>query len=356
MKLGWDARAREDAKWFINTLRPDQTEEEFDETGSFEVRRQIIDSLWLLAGGRDPKTLRLLEIGCGIGRMTRHLADIFGEVHATDVSAEMIRQARERLRHLSNVFLHETSGCDFAGLPDEHFDLIFSAYVFQHVPGVEVIRSNLRDGWRVLKPGGVFKFVTNGMTDEDFGRMPKDTWTGAAFPEAAIRRAAGELGAQLLGITGEDTQYCWTVWRKRRREGGAGSLKPSLQPRILLCGWADDPGTPEIPVRGDRAYLTLLISGHDPDAVDAASLTVELGGQQILPRYCGPMDVSHLKLLPAEIEMMNVVQVNAKVPGEAARGATTVRVRVADAVSNAVTASLVEPDEKQNHVRPSLHS
>ena len=44
-----------------------------------------------------------LEIGCGLGRMTRHLAGIFGEVYATDVSAEMIRGACARLGHLGNV-------------------------------------------------------------------------------------------------------------------------------------------------------------------------------------------------------------------------------------------------------------
>ncbi len=33
--------------------------------------------------------MRVLEIGCGAGSITRALARLFGEVHAVDVSGEM---------------------------------------------------------------------------------------------------------------------------------------------------------------------------------------------------------------------------------------------------------------------------
>ncbi len=105
--------------------------------------------------------------------MTRELANIFGEVHATDVSAEMIKQARTRLQDWTNVHLYETNGLDLAELPSGHFDLVFSAYVFQHVPSAEVIRANLTEAYRVLKPGGVLKFQTNSLTAFDFEGITK---------------------------------------------------------------------------------------------------------------------------------------------------------------------------------------
>ena len=40
--------------------------------------------------------MRVLEIGCGAGRLTRALANFFGEVHAVDISGEMVAQARKR--------------------------------------------------------------------------------------------------------------------------------------------------------------------------------------------------------------------------------------------------------------------
>src|SRR5262245_43722097 len=96
MKRDWDTRARENAKWYIHTVKKDQTDDEFHATAGPEVTNLVLAAP-VFTAGRDLKRLRLLEIGCGIGRMTRHLADAFGEVHATDVSAEMIAQARERM-------------------------------------------------------------------------------------------------------------------------------------------------------------------------------------------------------------------------------------------------------------------
>jgi ubiquinone/menaquinone biosynthesis C-methylase UbiE len=168
--------------------------------------------------------MRILEIGCGIGRMTRELANIFGEVYATDVSAEMIKQARTRLEDWTNVHLYETNGLDLAELPSGHFDLVFSAYVFQHVPSAEVIRANLTEAYRVLKPGGVLKFQTNGITAFDFEGTTKDTWIGASFPEAEIRRFAEDVGAQLIGIFGSGMQYCWNAAQARTAHRHRGTI------------------------------------------------------------------------------------------------------------------------------------
>src|SRR5215207_6376872 len=122
MKRDWNQRARENAKWYINTLKVEQTEEEFDQTGRRDFEGLIRCELPLLTDRRDPRTLRVLEIGCGIGRMTKYLADVFGEVHAVDVSGEMVRQARERLADVPNAFFREGNGMDFTDFPNEQFD------------------------------------------------------------------------------------------------------------------------------------------------------------------------------------------------------------------------------------------
>ena len=213
MKDDWNRRAVENACWYINTLRMDQTEEEFDQTGAEGVAQWILPELELLTQHADPRTLRFLEIGCGIGRMTRHLAAIFGEVHSTDVSGEMISRARARLADLPNVHLYETSGADVGPHPDNCFDIVYSIFVFQHVPTKEAIRSTLVDAWRVLKPGGLLRFQTNGVTDPTFLVAEKDTWVGETFPEADVRDLARELGARVVSIYAADTLYCFSTLR-----------------------------------------------------------------------------------------------------------------------------------------------
>lgn len=283
MKRDWDERAREDARWYINSLRVNQTDEEFDRTGIVEVERLVLADLDLLTGGRDPRTLSLLEIGCGAGRMTKHLAATFGRVTGVDVSGEMIRQAAQRLAGIDNVTLHETSGVDFPMLPDLAFDLIISAYVFQHVPSADVIASNLRDAWRVLKPGGVLRFQTNAIARAEFDRVEKGTWVGAAFTEPEIRRFARERSARLISIFGAGTQYCWTTIRKSLFD------QPTVgeNPGIVFLGNTYDSECSVIPCRGDKASLTLILTGIE--GADCNDLIVRIGDIDIAPRYVGPI-------------------------------------------------------------------
>jgi SAM-dependent methyltransferase len=315
MKRDWDDRARQDAKWFINTVRLQQPEEEFDATGALEVQRLVVADLDLLTQGRDPRTLRVLELGCGIGRMTRHLAGLFGEVHATDVSGEMIRRGRERLQDLPNVYLYETSGYDFAELPSNHFDLAFSAYVFQHVPSAEIIESNLRDVWRVLKPGGVFKFQTNSITTFDFEEIEKDTWSGASFPEMAIRAFAAGHEARLISIFGAGMQYCWTTMLKRPLVDAPSPSAASSSPRIEFYGRTDRPDVRQIPVSGEGASLTLIAAGLNRAAVDCNTVSVNLGGLALLPCYVGPIGRNFAAAVEASgLNASELTQIEVRLP------------------------------------------
>lgn len=320
MKDDWNRRAVENACWYINTLRMDQTEEEFDQTGAEGVAQWILPELELLTQHADPRTLRFLEIGCGIGRMTRHLAAIFGEVHSTDVSGEMISRARVRLADLPNVHLYETSGADVGPHPDNCFDIVYSIFVFQHVPTKEAIRSTLVDAWRVLKPGGLLRFQTNGVTDPTFLVAEKNTWVGETFPEADVRDLARELGARVVSIYAADTLYCFSTLRKPR---SGENPDQDRQPLIEHYGRADDPTISDIPAAGNDAWLSLVVSGFDPELADTNEIRVEIDGQSVCPRYAGQIRPHYARSLPAAAARM--LYLEAAIPSGIAPGARSVR-------------------------------
>jgi ubiquinone/menaquinone biosynthesis C-methylase UbiE len=85
---------------------------------------------------RSPLNLAVLEIGCGVGRMTRMLARIFGRVTVVDVSREMIERARVNLADAHNVTLILGDGATLSLVADQSQDFAFSFIVFQHIPSV----------------------------------------------------------------------------------------------------------------------------------------------------------------------------------------------------------------------------
>jgi ubiquinone/menaquinone biosynthesis C-methylase UbiE len=213
MKREWDARARENAMHFIASGKDDWTEEEFSASGRINVQQHVVDDRELVCAGREPRSLRALEIGCGIGRMSEHLAGFFGTLTGVDVSGEMIRRGTERLAHLPNVQLVETDGASLP-FPDASFDVVFSFTCFQHVPTKEAVIGTLRDAFRVLAPGGIAKFQVQGSQNPHYIAAVKDTWQGETFSAAEMAAVAAELGFEPLGSEGADSQYFWHWWRK----------------------------------------------------------------------------------------------------------------------------------------------
>src|SRR5262245_52957839 len=114
MRREWDARARENARHFVATGRVDWTDEEFSRSGEASVQGEILSDMNNICQGRNPASMRVLEIGCGAGRVTRALAQIFGRVDGVDVSGEMIARATEFLRDQTNAFVHQNNGADLS--------------------------------------------------------------------------------------------------------------------------------------------------------------------------------------------------------------------------------------------------
>jgi ubiquinone/menaquinone biosynthesis C-methylase UbiE len=163
IRAAWDQRARENARHYIATLQPEWTDEAFFASGEATVEGHILTDIQNVCQGKNPRDMRVLEIGCGTGRITRALANRFGEVHAVDISGEMIARARESLRAHPNAHVYQNNGMDLSPVPaDQPFDFAFSLYVFQHIPSYEIIESYISEVSRLLRPGALFKFQAQG--------------------------------------------------------------------------------------------------------------------------------------------------------------------------------------------------
>jgi SAM-dependent methyltransferase len=216
MQRDWDERARSNALHFTNSERTDWNEAEYDATGERNIREHIANDMENICQGADPAAMRVVEIGCGAGRMTKALARVFAEVHAVDISAEMLRIARQRLAGVSNVVFHHNNGMDLRDLPSEQCDFALSFIVFQHIPSKAVIESYIREVCRVLKPGRLFKFQVQGGAIEN--APPLSTWLGAAYTRAEMEGLAVRHGFELRYAHGEGTQDFW-LWFFKKQTG-----------------------------------------------------------------------------------------------------------------------------------------
>jgi SAM-dependent methyltransferase len=209
MRIDWDARARANANHYIADGKTDWTQEEFYRSGIIDVEGHILTDLENICRGKDPREMKVLELGCGAGRVTRALAAIFGEVHAADVSAEMLKLASEALEGCPGVYLYQTDGATLNALGDRTFDFAFSCCVFHHISSYDVIRSYVKDVGKHVAPGALFKFEVQGCTDvqSEFG----DTWIGIPFSEDQARRLAEDCGFELRYQAGAGRERFW-LW------------------------------------------------------------------------------------------------------------------------------------------------
>jgi len=215
MRRDWDARAKENARHYVATAQQTWTDDDFFRSGADEVRGLVQDCLPQICRERDPATMRVLEIGCGAGRMTLPLSRIFGRVDAVDISAEMIAQARAALRDTANVTFHVNNGIDLSMFHDDSFDFAISAVVFQHIPRRAIVESYVRETHRVLRPLSVFKFQVQGYP---IAEEQADTWVGVGFTESDMERTAASAGFQIVSQYGAGTQYYWLTFLKLARK------------------------------------------------------------------------------------------------------------------------------------------
>lgn len=223
----WDERAEEDAFFAVDSRlefgSPDL--ERFWAEGEKDFDR-LLDSV---AAELKP-TDEVVEIGCGVGRLTRVIAARAASVRALDVSERMLELAREHNPELEGVEWILGDGTSLAGIGSDSADAVISHVVFQHIPDPEVTLGYVREIGRVLRPGGWAAFQISNDPDVHrpsglrprlqklLGRGPwheNPHWRGSYVKVPDLRAAAAEASMEVERLAGEGTQYCIAFTRRR---------------------------------------------------------------------------------------------------------------------------------------------
>jgi SAM-dependent methyltransferase len=230
MRRYWNERAVENAAWYVDTtLSFDEPDMERFLSEGARIVRDALDGA-PVAPARNEVAL---EIGCGLGRVAKSLAERFDRVIGVDISPEMLERARQLVDE-PRVELLLGDGASLAGVEDASVDLVLSFTVLQHIPDPKVIEAYLREAGRVLRPGGVLVFQWNnepghrrwvvkrwwltalqrsGLRPEH-RRRHAPQFLGSRVPLGRIERALADGGLTLAGVRDPGTLLAW-AWAQR---------------------------------------------------------------------------------------------------------------------------------------------
>ena len=301
MRADWNARAAEDANYYVAFGRRGQDEEGFDATGD-EIVHGLKWEMRRLPEG-NLRARRALEIGCGPGRLLRPMSALFGEIHGVDISDQMVERARARLRDIPHAHVHVALRSNLEMFADESFDFVYSYAVFQHIPSREVVLGYLAEARRVLRDGGLLRCQINGLP-ETAARY--DTWSGVRISQGELEEFCRAHDFQMLALEGVSTQYMWVTLRKRETGWYARATKPEEFVTIRRITNAET-SEPLAPARGRYAALALWVNNLPTDC-DLLNFEVLVGGARGRLTYIGPR------------ERDGLTQVNLRLPWDVGTG------------------------------------
>lgn len=154
-------------------------------------RRSAEVLLELMSGHIELRSARILEWGCGPGRIVRHLANLrrhLGmEVFATDYNRASVEWCRAAIPGVTFTLNGLQPPLPF---PEAFFDAVYSSSVFTHL-SEEMHYAWLKEQLRVIKSGGLVIFTTQG-----------DRMKNKLLPAEVRQYEAGELVVRIARTEG----------------------------------------------------------------------------------------------------------------------------------------------------------
>ncbi len=165
LKSAWQERSESPSRDFYVASHPG-----WNRPTQWSHQAEIDASTILM--GLDAETMKqwqVLEIGCGVGRLALPISRQVQGYTGVDIAPGMIEEARRRTQDISNTRFHVSNGAKVAEEAcDRQYDLVFAISVFIHCPKA-VIAGLIEDAYRLLTPGGQFRFNVLGDHEDPTG-------------------------------------------------------------------------------------------------------------------------------------------------------------------------------------------
>ncbi|WP_370972041.1 L-histidine N(alpha)-methyltransferase [Amycolatopsis sp. cg9] len=202
----------------------------------------------LHAGTAFPAGSRVLEVGCGVGAQTVHLAARSPDAHLTavDVSEESLKQAEARVPGV------DFRQADLFGL-DGEYDHLFVCFVLEHLPDPEKALAHLKT---LLRPGGTITVIEGDHGSAFF--HPRSEAAQAAI-DCLVRLQADAGGDALIGR------------RLYPLLAGAGFDGVAVEPRTVYV----DESRPGLVTGFTRDTFTAMVEGVGETAVARGLATAD---------------------------------------------------------------------------------
>jgi SAM-dependent methyltransferase len=179
---------------------------EFFETGDREAQRVLA-----MCGshGISVRCGKLLDFGCGVGRMTRAFSSLFESCTGIDVSEKMIGLARKFNSDRPNLRLM-ASDAPLLPFADNSFDFVFTVLVLQHVAAQKAILNYIQEFIRVAKQSGVVVFqLPNQVPLRRRLQLRRRLWSALSWlgvPEPWLFKSLGLAPILINGISRQEVE------------------------------------------------------------------------------------------------------------------------------------------------------
>jgi 2-polyprenyl-3-methyl-5-hydroxy-6-metoxy-1,4-benzoquinol methylase len=188
-----------------------------------DPRREALDGIG------DVRGLRVLDYGCGSGRLAIYLSSCGAQVWGFDLSGEATSVASGAARQYGLSAQFEQMDAENLAYPDDFFDLVVSFGVLHHVIKYPNAASHLV---RVMKPGTKAVFVETLWDNPIINLVRRFTITDAEAGDAHLtQQNIREFGREFRQVRLEKRHLVYML--KRLAKLPEGDLKRAMRPRPL---------------------------------------------------------------------------------------------------------------------------